>query len=119
MLTTQTAALQNTARTLFTRPDTLFDEDGFLIDGIKWNEALAERIALREDVGTLDERHWKLLHHIRDRYQELGGMPGMRRVCRATGISREEVYALFGGCLPVWRIAGLPNPGEEVRAYLS
>ena len=119
MLTTQTAPLQQTSRTLFTRSDALFDQDGFLIDGTKWNEALAERIAWREGVGALDERHWTLLHHIRDRHQALGGMPGMRRVCRATGISREEVYALFGGCLPLWRIAGLPNPGEEARSYLS
>ncbi len=119
MLATQTAPLQEAVSTRFTGPDGLFDEHGFLVDSAHWNEALAERIARREAVGALDERHWKLLHHIRDRYQALGAMPGMRRVCRATGLSRGEVYALFGGCLPLWRIAGLPNPGEEARAYLS
>jgi dissimilatory sulfite reductase related protein len=119
MLSTHAAPTRETARTLFTRSETLFDEDGFLTDGRKWNEALAERVARREGVGTLAERHWQLLHHVRDRYVALGGMPGMRRVCRATGISREEIYALFGGCLPVWRIAGLPNPGEEAKSYLS
>jgi len=45
-------------------------------------------------------------------------LPSLRRVCRATGLSRDEVHDLFGGCLPVWRIAGLPNPGEEAKAYL-
>jgi len=119
VLTTQTAPLQETARTLFTRPYALLDEDGFLIDGMKWNQALAERIAAREGIEALEERHWRLLRHVRERYQALGGMPGMRRVCRATGIPREEIYMLFGGCLPVWRIAGLPNPGEEARSYMS
>ncbi|AGA32155.1 TusE/DsrC/DsvC family sulfur relay protein [Thioalkalivibrio nitratireducens DSM 14787] len=104
---------------LFAEPGTLFDEDGFVVDHEHWNEALAERIARREGVGALDERHWKLLHHVRERYLALGGMPGMRRVCKATGMSREEIYDLFGGCLPVWRIAGLPNPGEEAKTYLD
>jgi dissimilatory sulfite reductase related protein len=119
MLNTHVAPAHEASSTLFTRSDPLFDEDGFLTDGRKWNEALAEWVARREGVGMLAARHWQLLHYIRDRYQALGGVPGMRRVCRATGISREEIHALFGGCLPVWRIAGLPNPGEEAKSYLS
>lgn len=124
MLTTHTAPTREVAKTLFkqnlfNKPDALVDEDGFLIDGAKWNAALAERIAAREGVDALEERHWQLLRHVRERYQALGGMPGMRRVCRATGIPREEIYTLFGGCLPVWRIAGLPNPGEEAKSYMS
>jgi dissimilatory sulfite reductase related protein len=43
----------------------------------------------------------------------------MRRVCRETALSKSEIYDLFGGCLRAWRIAGLPNPGEEARTYLS
>jgi dissimilatory sulfite reductase related protein len=96
----------------------LFDEDRFLLDHQQWNEALAERIAQHEGVGPLDERHWRLVRHVRERFLALGGLPNMRRVCRATGISREEVYRLFGGCLTVWRISGLPNPGEEAKAYM-
>jgi tRNA 2-thiouridine synthesizing protein E len=29
------------------------------------------------------------------------------------------VKQLFGGCLSLWRVAGLPDPGEEARAYLD
>lgn len=119
MLSHHAPAAPGTATPLFAQTRTLFDDDGFLIDGTQWNEALAERIAKREGLGPLGARHWQLLHHIRERHRVLGGLPGMRRVCRATGISREEIYALFGGCLPVWRIGGLPNPGEEAKTYLS
>lgn len=29
------------------------------------------------------------------------------------------VKQLFGGPLEAWRIAGLPDPGEEARAYMA
>lgn len=96
----------------------LFDEDRFLLDHQQWNEALAERIARHEGVGPLDERHWRLVRYVRERFLALGGLPNMRRVCRATGMSREEIHRLFGGCLRIWRIAGLPNPGEEAKTYM-
>jgi len=28
-------------------------------------------------------------------------------------------HMLFPSCLAAWRIAGLPDPGEEAKAYLS
>lgn len=103
---------------LFSEPVTLLDDDGFLAHIGQWNEALAQRIARREGIAYLDESHWRLIRHVRERFLALGGLPSMRRVCRATGLSRNEVHELFGGCMPVWRIAGLPNPGEEAKTYL-
>jgi len=29
------------------------------------------------------------------------------------------VQHLFGGCRSAWRLAGLPNPGEEALSYMS
>jgi tRNA 2-thiouridine synthesizing protein E len=105
------------------RPQTLvdanFDEDGYLLDPELWDQDMAKAIALQEGVGALGERHWRVIDHIRDRYFTLGGVPNLRRVCRATSLSKLEVYDLFGSCLAIWRIAGLPNPGEEVKAYLN
>lgn len=95
-----------------------FDEDGYLVDVELWDEELAQAIALQEGLGDLEENHWKVVHHLRERYLALGGMPSMRRVCRATGIPKVTIYDLFGSCLTIWRIAGLPNPGEEVKTYL-
>jgi tRNA 2-thiouridine synthesizing protein E len=56
---------------------------------------------------------------VRDKFFRLGALPNMRRICRETALSRAEIYDLFGGCLSAWRIAGLPNPGEEAQTYLS
>jgi tRNA 2-thiouridine synthesizing protein E len=96
-----------------------FDAEGFLIDQSLWSEAMARDLAQLEGVGELGEQHLNLLHHIRDRYLNLGALPNMRLVCRATGIPRHKVHHLFGSCLSIWRIAGLPDPGEEAKAYLN
>jgi TusE/DsrC/DsvC family sulfur relay protein len=97
----------------------LFDEDGFLFDHTLWTEELAQEVAALDEIGPLTEEHWRVIHHIRDKFLKFGALPNIRLVCRATGFSREQIYALFGGCLAIWRIAGLPNPGEEAKAYLS
>jgi tRNA 2-thiouridine synthesizing protein E len=96
----------------------LFDEDGYLVNQDLWNEQLSAEIAWEEGVGPLTEKHWRVLHHIRDKFFRIGALPNMRRVCRETALTRTQIYTLFGGCLVIWRIAGLPNPGEEAKAYL-
>lgn len=96
----------------------LFDECGFLIDSALWTEALAERLAREAGLGELTEAHWRVIHYLRAKFHALGGIPTMRRVCRDTGLSREEVHQLFGSCFRVWRVAGLPDPGEEAKAYM-
>lgn len=96
-----------------------FDEDGFLCDAESWDDRVAERLAELEGVAPLQAAHWRVIRFVRDRYLRLGAIPPMRRICRSSELSREEVKTLFGGCLQVWRIAGLPNPGEEAKAYLS
>lgn len=101
-----------------TSANLLFDAGGFLIDHQSWNEQMAHDLAQQEGVGDLGERHWQVLRHIRGRYLSLGALPSMRLVCRATGIPREEIHTLFGSCLTIWRIAGLPDPGEEAKSYL-
>ncbi len=46
-------------------------------------------------------------------------MSSIRNVCQKAGIDRAEVNELFGYCLVAWRVAGLPNPGEEAKSYLG
>jgi tRNA 2-thiouridine synthesizing protein E len=33
-------------------------------------------------------------------------------------LGEHGVQRLFGGCREAWRIAGLPNPGEEAKNYM-
>jgi tRNA 2-thiouridine synthesizing protein E len=43
----------------------------------------------------------------------------MRLVCRAAGLDPSQAHRLFSSCRSLWRIAGLPNPGEEAKAYMN
>jgi len=96
-----------------------FDEDGFLTDPQQWNREMAQLIARLDGMGVLDEAHWRVIDFVRDRYLRLGAIPPMRRICRSSQLDRGQVKALFGGCLQVWRVAGLPNPGEEAKSYMG
>ena len=97
----------------------LFDEDGLVRDFSFWSEPLAEAIAQDVGIGSLTEAHWKIIRAMREHYGKLGVAPAMHRVCHDAGIERQQVNDLFGYCLIAWRIAGLPSPGEEGKAYLS
>ena len=96
----------------------LFDEDGFLMDQALWSEQLASQIAREEGVRELTAAHWMVIEHIREKFFRLGALPNIRRVCKATSLSRAQLHNLFGGCITIWRVSGLPNPGEEAKAYL-
>lgn len=111
-------ALARSTRPTTQFPPHLLDEDGYLIDASLWNDVLASQLAAEEGVPLLGDRHWRVIRHIRERYFRVGGVPTMRLVCRATDLGRPEIESLFGSCLSIWRIAGLPNPGEEAKAYM-
>jgi TusE/DsrC/DsvC family sulfur relay protein len=111
-------SIDTIARPMGTARGPLFDEDGFLTDQSLWTPELGTSIAEQVGVGALTEKHWRVIEQFRQRFFSLGALPNLRRVCRATALSRVEIYNLFGGCLTIWRIAGLPNPGEEAKAYL-
>jgi tRNA 2-thiouridine synthesizing protein E len=96
-----------------------FDQDGFLADPAAWTPELSETIARLDDIAPLTPRHWVVINYVREGYTRLGALPVMRNVCRATGMDRDTVRALFGSCITLWRVAGLPNPGEEAKAYLG
>ncbi len=95
-----------------------FDEDGFLSDPSTWTQELAREIARLDGFGPLTKDHWAIIEFVRDRYFRFGAMPLMRRVCRVNNLKTDAVKQLFGSCKTLWRVAGLPNPGEEAKAYM-
>ena len=110
----------SSAQQLHQQPVTpLFDEDGFLIDPEHWTPELADQLAGAADIARLTDAHWQIINFLRERHLRCGAMPPMRIICRQLGTDRDAVKGLFGGCLQLWRIAGLPNPGEEARAYMD
>jgi len=97
----------------------LFDEGGFLIDPEIWTEDFAAQLAVQDGLGDLGEDHWRAIHFMRDSYLRLGAILPVRNLCRSSGLTRDQLRELFGGCYGLWRIAGLPDPGQEVRNYMK
>ena len=96
----------------------LFDEDGFLINPSIWTHDLASEIAKLDGIGPLSQDHWTIINQVRDRYFRLGAVPLTRRICRVSNLDRNALAQLFGTCRTMYRVAGLPNPGEEMKAYM-
>lgn len=97
----------------------LFDEDGLLINTDDWNASLAREIARHYGIPKLDDDHWRVIEALRLHYQKFGVAPAMYNICRSLGKDPDLVHSLFLTCLNAWRVAGLPNPGEEAKSYLS
>lgn len=98
---------------------TLLDDDGLVADFSFWTEDLARELAREESIGPLSEGHWRIIRALRAEYERLAAVSSIRNVCQRAGIDRAEINELFGYCLVAWRVAGLPNPGEEAKSYLS
>lgn len=94
------------------------DENGYLLDPSDWNRAFTEQRARAMSID-LSDKHWQLIYLIRDKYLTLGALPPMRSVCKAVGFDKHMLKQQFGSCLMLWKIAGLPDPGEEARSYMS
>lgn len=96
----------------------IFDEDGFLIDPAMWSESLADRISRNDGLGELSELQIGLLHALRREFAKHGTVMALSHVCHLTGQSADCMQHLFPNPREAWRVAGLPNPGEEAKAYL-
>lgn len=96
----------------------ILDEEGYLVDPFTWDRSFSQRRA--EQIGlALTAQHWQLIELIRDKYLRLGALPLMRTVCKAVGIDKQVLKQQFGSCLALWKMAGLPNPGEEAKTYMN
>ncbi len=111
-----TAAVSDNARDDFGH---WFDIDGFLVEPDRWDYDLAQRIADSERMDLLTPKHWEVINYVRQKFFLNGSLPVMRLVCRAAGLDRHKAHKLFGSCRTLWRVAGLPNPGEEAKAYMD
>ena len=95
------------------------DEDGLLLDPSEWNEEVARAMAVSLGIGELTGDHWYVINALRKHYAQYGVAPAMSSVCHSLGKRWDWTHDLFQTCLNAWRIAGLPNPGEEAKSYLS
>jgi tRNA 2-thiouridine synthesizing protein E len=97
----------------------MLNEKGFLKESVQWNEGVALQIARREGREGLDEMHWRIIRYLRDYYQKYDFLPTLSRACRVSGEWRNRCLScLFSNDpLKAVKIAGLPEPGNDIKAY--
>lgn len=96
----------------------LLDEYGFLEEPDVWNRDLALALAAEMNL-ELSEAHWRVIDRVRAQYLESGMLPVQSTLCREVELDSDCILALFGGPIELWRLAGLPDPGEEARTYME
>ena len=96
----------------------LFDEDGFLADPEKWNEQVARVVARMDGIEELTDRHWLVIKTLREHYSHFGTPPMFHHVGIVNHLDKHCVEQLFHSQREAWRVAGLPNPGEEAKTYM-
>jgi tRNA 2-thiouridine synthesizing protein E len=95
------------------------DEDGFLTNPSDWNRQIAEHLAQVDGFPELSEAQWRLLQTLREHYLTYGYAPMERHVCFLNHLDKLCLEKLFNNQYrEAWRIAGLPNPGEEYKSYM-
>lgn len=95
------------------------DDNGLLVNSDAWSESVAQELATLDGIGKLTEDHWRIILALRDYYARFGVAPAMSQICHAQGREWHWAHDLFHTCLGAWRVAGLPDPGEEAKSYLS
>jgi dissimilatory sulfite reductase related protein len=88
------------------------DEDGFICDPDLWDEQIVKLFASLEGVDELTENHWKVIHYLRNYWKQFGIAPMIRKLCKETGFTLQEIYQMFpsGPAKGACKLAGLPKP---------
>jgi TusE/DsrC/DsvC family sulfur relay protein len=92
-------------------PEIVLDGEGFLRNPSLWSEDVAAAMARKAGIQLLSAKQWEVLRFIRAYYTEQGKAPLNHRIKAATGMSLQEIEALFPGGISkgAIRLAGLPN----------
>jgi len=92
---------------------------GMECDSGRWTEQIARNLALADGVGPLGEKHWRLIHFLREHFVQYGAPPPMHMACVQNEMEPRCAEELFHGAREAWRIAGLPDPGAEAMSYMD
>jgi len=93
------------------------DDDGFLVKRGDWTEQVARVLARGEGIEELTTEKLDILKFLREYYGEHEFFPIVRYLCKYVHQSANCVTEQFGDPVKAWKIAGLPNPGEEVIMF--
>ncbi len=93
------------------------DEDGFLASLEDWTEEIARVLAAREGIAELPQEKLDILRFMREYYQEHHFFTIVRSICKNVRQPSNCVTEQFIDPVKAWKIAGLPNPGEEIIGF--
>lgn len=94
------------------------DNEGYLLDPSLWSQAIAERMAIEENI-QLSHDHWLIINFIRDYYESNQTVPETRYALKhlTTSLGSEQgtrryLYSLFpyGYGQQACKIAGMRKP---------
>ena len=72
------------------------DDQGFLLDPNDWDEDYAEGMAPTLDIrGGLEERHWRIISHIRRTCEETNECPLVYQTCKECDLELGDLIGLF------------------------
>jgi len=91
------------------------DERGYLTNYHEWNEEVAQVLAEREEIGELAKDQMDILKFMRKYYEEHKFFPIVRAICKNVHQPKDCVTEKFIDPITAWKIAGLPNPGDEAE----
>jgi TusE/DsrC/DsvC family sulfur relay protein len=88
------------------------NDEGFFVDPDQWNEAIGVEIAKGAGIEEMTDRHWQVVHYMRNQYLASGAAPSIRTLGKASGVDVKELYQLFpkGPAKLAAKIAGIPKP---------
>ncbi len=98
-------------------PAVELDHKGFMRNPGTWDPMVAQELARNAGVRELTHAHWRVIETVQEYYARYGAPPPWRHVCEVLHLDRRCIDELFGyDRRAAWRIAGLPNPGEEAMS---
>ena len=99
-----TATLANT--------EVALNDEGFFEDPNQWTEDMAVDLARQAGIEELTDRHWQVIHFMRQEYFDKGTGPTVRVLGKTSGVPVKELYQLFpkGPAKMAAKISGIPKP---------
>lgn len=100
-------------------PNQNLDPENYLLDYTDWNKDWATGMARSLGFGELSNTQWKLILTLREYYNLHKTVPNKHYVCKVTGLNPFCLDRYFSNDgKQAWKLAGLPDPGEEIKSYL-
>lgn len=95
------------------------DGDGYLANIDDWDDTVANALAKQEGMDLVTHDQLDMLKFMRQYYQKYNFFPIVGAVCKNVHQPEDCVSEEFMDPVTAWKIAGLPEPDDEVIYYLK